>query len=187
MSCGAAYTGILRWPIAPGRRYRPRGGCTCGDPGTCPAPGAHPLPGPLNPSPAEGLTAELNAAPGAALIAETLPFDAIVLPRWEAMAAMVSLDRFAVVPCLVQESHAVLFVLPATGRYALPGDGCTNVEVRSRPGQWVALPPSHGTRWDTPPWHEQTHQPVPLLHGRDLHEHLTEALGIAVAQRGPDR
>lgn len=95
------------------------------------------------------------------------------------MAAMVSLDRAATVPCLVDRARAVLFVLPATGRYALREDAHSGVELRSGPGQWVALPPTHGTRWDTPPWHEQTYRPVQLLHGRDLQDHLHEALRVA--------
>jgi hypothetical protein len=99
------------------------------------------------------------------------------MPRQQGMAAMVSLDRVAPVPCLVTQTRAALFVLPSTGRYALPG-GCEDVEVRTGAHQWVALPPSHGIRWDTPPWHEQTHRPLPLLHGQDLHPHLLDSLCV---------
>ncbi len=179
VSYAGVYTGILGWPVAPGHRFRPRGGCTCADSDACPAPGAHPLPGPLTPRPADRLGEELAASPGVALIAPTLAFDAIVLPKPYGMAAMVSLDRVAPVPCLVQAEYAALFVLPCTARYALPGGGHPQVQVRSGPGHWVALPPTHGTRWDTPPWHEQTHRPLPLLHGRDLCDHLSEALRMA--------
>ncbi|MGW2421423.1 hypothetical protein ACWC0C_19615 [Streptomyces sp. NPDC001709] len=180
-ACSAAYTNILGWPIAPGHRHRPRGGCTCGEPDACPGSGAHPLPGPLTPSPEDGLTAELNASPGAALIAPTVAFDAIVLPKWSGLSVVMWLDRYGkAVPCLLQgEDNAVLLVLPATGRYALPEDAnSSTVDVRSGPEQWVALPPSHGIRWDQPPWHEQTHQPLPLIHGKDLLLPLTEALRV---------
>lgn len=188
-ACAAAYTSILGWQIVPGHRHRPRGGCTCGEPGSCPGSGAHPLPGPLTPTPANGLIDELNALPGAALIAPTLPFDALVLPKWSGIAVVTWLDRNGkAMPCLLQgEDLAVLLVLPATGRYALPepeGTSPSTVEVRSGPGQWVALPPSHGTRWDSPPWHEQTHQPLPLLHGQDLLLPLTEALRVTAEPSG---
>ncbi|WP_138894646.1 hypothetical protein [Streptomyces chryseus] len=122
---------------------------------------------------AEETLRELEASPGAGLIAWTTVFDALVVPRALGMAAMVSLDRVAPVPCLVAgEDHAVLLVLPATGRYAVedvPG------EVRSGADQWIAVPPTHGVRWDTAPWVEQTATPVTLLHGRDVGRHLREA------------
>ncbi|WP_331753027.1 hypothetical protein OG440_39080 (plasmid) [Streptomyces sp. NBC_00637] len=181
-ACGAAYTSILEWPIAPGHRHRPRGGCTCGEPGNCPGSGAHPLPGPLTPSPASGLADELNALPGAALIAPTVAFDALVLPKWTGLCVEMWLDRNGkAVPCLLQgEDHAILLVLPATGRYALPeGTSPSTVEIRSGPEQWVALPPSHGIRWEQPPWHEQTHLALPLIHGKDLLVPLQQALRVA--------
>lgn len=183
-SCADAYTGILGWPIAIGHRFRPRGGCTCCMP-ECPVSGAHPLPGPVTPRPARRLGEELAMSPGAALIAPTLGFDAIALPRTYGMAAMVALDRVAPIPCLVEDERAVLFVLPSTARYALPEDGQSGVDLRSGPGQWVALPPSHGVRWDTPPWHEQTHRPLPLLHGQDLRLPLANVLRAATRRPGP--
>ncbi|TLS46102.1 hypothetical protein FE633_11190 [Streptomyces montanus] len=185
-ACGAAYTSILGWPIAPGHRHRPRGGCTCGNPETCPGSGAHPLPGPLTPSPADGLAAELDASPGAALIAPTVPFDALVLPRWTGLSVVMWIARRTTVPCLLQgEDHAVLLVLPATGRYAVPeGTSPSTVQVRSGPEQWIALPPSHGARWDTPPWHEQTQDPLPLIPGGDLLGALASALRATAEPSG---
>ncbi|MER6121508.1 hypothetical protein ABT173_02170 [Streptomyces sp. NPDC001795] len=185
-ACGAAYTRILGWPIAPGHRHRPKGGCTCGNPDTCPGSGAHPLPGPLTPSPADGVAAELDASPGAALIAPTIPFDALVLPKWTGLSVVMWIGRRTTVPCLLQgEDHAVLLVLPATGRYAVPeGTSPSTVQVRSGPEQWIALPPSHGARWDTPPWHEQTHDPLPLIPGGDLLEALATALRATAEPSG---
>ncbi|MFD5509045.1 hypothetical protein ACFWIB_14880 [Streptomyces sp. NPDC127051] len=174
------YTVTLGWPIAIGHRYRPRGGCTCSNP-TCPTPGAHPLPGALAVAARALPGSELAAAPGAALIATTAACDALVMPRRIGMATMVSLDRVAPVPCLIDSSRAFLLVLPATGRYALGGRTGSAVELRSGPQQWIALPPSNGTRWDTPPWNEQTNDPIPLLHGGDVRAHLTEALAYEAA------
>ncbi|MFC4507873.1 MULTISPECIES: hypothetical protein [Streptomyces] len=185
--CGAAYTSIFGWSITPGHRHRPRGGCTCGESSACPGSGAHPLPGPLIPSPADGLAAELNASPGAALIAPTVPFDALVLPKWSGLSVVMWLDRYGkAVPCILYgEDKAVLLVLPATGRYALPeGTSPSTVEVRSGPEQWVALPPSHGMRWEQPPWHDQTHHPLPLIHGKDLLAPLARALQATAEPSG---
>lgn len=172
----------LGWPLVIGHRYRPRGGCTCGNP-QCPAPGAHPLPGALAPLAERQLLEELDTQPGASLIATTAAIDALVLPRVCGMAAMASLDRVAPVPCLTEEARAILLVLPATGRYALGEQPYPAVEVRSGPDQWIPLPPTHGIRWDTPPWNEQTHQPIVLLHGGDLRPHLAAALTHATGGR----
>ncbi|MEU9033739.1 MULTISPECIES: hypothetical protein [unclassified Streptomyces] len=122
---------------------------------------------------------ELDSSPGAGLIAWTAAFDALVVPRALGLAAMVSLDRVAPVPCLITADHAVLLVLPSTGRYAV---GDVPGEVRSGPDQWIAVPPTHDVRWDTAPWVEHTATPVPLLHGRDVGQHLREAKHAAVAE-----
>ncbi|MBT2490666.1 hypothetical protein J7E96_19525 [Streptomyces sp. ISL-96] len=174
----SAYAGILEWPLTVGYRNRPRQGCTC-QTEECRTPGAHPVPGRPNFRSVEEIQQELEASPGAGLIAWTTVFDALVVPRPLGMAAMVSLDRVAPVPCLVTEDHVVLLVLPATGRYALddvPG------EVRSGSDQWIAVPPTYGVRWDTTPWVEQTATPVQLLHGRDVGRHLREAKQAAGAE-----
>lgn len=171
-----AYTDVLNWPIAVGHRYRPRQGCTCED-AACPTPGAHPD--------LQGFAAtrgcrsewEIETAPGAALIARTASFDALVMPRRIGMATMVALDHVAPVPCLTDTARAILLALPATGRYALSDEAPPSVELRTGSQQWIALPPSHGNRWDTPPWNEQTSAPIPLLHGGDIRPHLAEAIG----------
>ncbi|MEW2066621.1 hypothetical protein [Streptomyces sp. NPDC007346] len=167
-----AYGGSLQWPLTVGFRRRPRQGCTCGN-RNCPDPGGHPLPGrPLFHSVEETLQ-ELEAAPGAALIAWTRTFDVVVVSRPVGMAAMVTLDQVAPVPCLVADRYVALFVLPATGRYAL-GGGLPG-EVRSGASGWIAVPPSHGVRWDTQPWVEQTSRPVGLLNGATVGQHLASA------------
>jgi hypothetical protein len=181
-SCALAYASLLSWDLVHGHRYRPRSGCTCQQPDACPAPGAHPI-GQLDPILPEVLSSELATAPGASLICPTTHFDAIVLPRQAGMAAMVALDCIAPVPCIITAEHATLLVLPATARYALDEGRHPQVEVRSGPDRWVALPPSHGYRWDTPPWDEQTYEPVLLLHGEALRKGLTEALAHAPGAR----
>lgn len=161
-----AYLG-LEWPLALGHRYRPRQGCTCEN-ADCSVPGGHPASGPSPRLTAETACEALQAAPGASLITATERFDALIVPRYVAMAVMVKLDRISPVPCLLYEHTeptAALLVLPATGRYA----ACDpRVEVRTGRGGWLALPPSHGLRWDTPPWIEPTTKPRELLHGSDV-------------------
>lgn len=53
-----------------------------------------------------------------------------------------------------------------TGRYT----ACApRVEVRTGPADWLALPPSHVLRWETPPWIEPTTtKPRDLLNGGDV-------------------
>lgn len=174
-----AYIGLMRWPLTIGHRYRPRQGCTCGI-ANCATPGAHPLPGTNVPRGRDDLLRRLFESPGAGLIAWTAAFDAVVVPRSVGMFAMVEIDRsVAPVPCILTEDTATLLVLPATGRYAVSAE--TPGDVRTGMNGWVALPPSHGHRWDTPPWVERTTTPVTLIHGRDIARHLTNATAYATA------
>ncbi|MFE7531101.1 hypothetical protein ACFU7Y_36140 [Kitasatospora sp. NPDC057542] len=121
----------------------------------------------------ERVVEELEESPGAGLIAWTTRFDALVVPRDVGMAAMVVLEKVAQVPCIVTDESVTLLTLPATGRYAKADRA--GVKVRSGPSDWIAVPPSHGTRWDTPPWVPQTNHPTVLLHGADVGRRLAEA------------
>lgn len=168
-----AYLG-LEWPLALGHRYRPKQGCTCGRE-ECPIPGAHPDPG-AGRLDETSLTDALDAAPGAGLIAYTVRFDAVLVPRQVGMAAMVLLDRTRPVTCLiVQPDTYALLVLPQTGRYAAVDEG---VEVRTGEDGWIALPPSRGVRWDTPPWIEGTSEPRGLVHGNEIRHALADCFTV---------
>lgn len=174
-SAARSYISVLGWSVRLGHRHRPRQGCTCGNP-VCETPGAHSTDDELRPLEFGDVEATLESAPGAAIIAATDCFDAVIVPVRIAMAALVSLEREAPVPCLtIHGQQAVLLVLPATGRYSA---GRPDMQVRTGAGSWVALPPSHGVRWDTPPWNEQTNKPLPLLHGSDVGRHLAEAFAL---------
>lgn len=174
-AAGRAYL-ALEWPLRLGHRFRPRRGCTCGQT-NCGAPGAHP---PVCPSPQlleESLAGALETSPGASLITATTHFDAVFVPRSIGLHAMVLLDGQAGMPCLLYGDHeAVLLVLPATGRYCLVHD---EVTVRSGDDGWVALPPSRGVRWDTPPWIESTGAPRRLTHGEDVGRVLRQCFEFA--------
>lgn len=167
-----AYTTLLEWPVALGHRHRPRQGCTCGDV-NCPVSGAHPLPGGPVPLAEDAIETEAQHAPGAGLIAITERFDAVIVPRHVGIAVQVLMDGVASVPCLIYRKTAALLVLPATGRYAATRP---DVEVRTGPDGWIALPPSHLARWDTSPWIDPTSTPHPLLNGRDVGHRLTKVL-----------
>ncbi|RMB80102.1 hypothetical protein [Streptomyces shenzhenensis] len=171
----------LEWPLTVGHRYRPKQGCTCGRT-TCPIPGAHPVPhgSSLDES---SLTAALESAPGAGLIAHTERFDAVIVPRQVGMAAMALLDRDTPIPCLIAAPDTyVLLVLPATGRYAAVN---ASVEVRTGQDGWIALPPSRGARWDNPPWIEGTTEPRKLINGDEIRCTLSRC--FAVIQTGSQR
>lgn len=170
----------LEWPLTLGHRFRPRQGCTCENV-NCSAPGAHPA---LSPTPVlteQSLAGALETSPAASLIATTERFDAVLVPRDVGMAAMVSLDRVGPVPCLIHESGIVaLLVLPATGRYCLVNNA---VEVRDGPLGWIALPPSRGVRWDTPPWIEPTSTPRDLISGEEVGRKLRECFNYVTTPK----
>lgn len=164
----------LEWSLTLGHRYRPEEGCTCERDG-CAIPGAHPVPDAARLTEAS-LADALKSSPGAGLIALTDRFDAVLVPREVGMAAMVMLDRDTPVTCLVVQPHTyALLVLPATGRYAAVDPA---VEVRTGPEGWVALPPSRGVRWDTPPWIEGTSEPRRLISGGGLRHVLSDCFLI---------
>lgn len=166
-----AYTGILGWSLAVGHCHRPRAGCTCAD-RFCRTPGAHPRhSGSFS---LAGVEEQLLMEPGAALIAATEAFDALMMPVSMAMATMVRLDAEAPVPvpCLRAGDHGALLVQAGSGTLALTPRSRPLVTVRSGPGGWLALPPSAGTSWDTPPWAEPQGDPVRLLHGSDVRPYL---------------
>ncbi|MFI2434609.1 hypothetical protein [Streptomyces sp. NPDC018693] len=169
----------LEWPLSLGHRYRPRQGCTCDD-ADCPTPGAHPLPEAWPLHCEDAIDRALDTMPGAALIAATERFDALILPHRIGMAAMIQLDRITPVPCLFYGRCAALLVMPATGRYAAVRE---DVEVRTGRDAWIALPPSHDIRWDTPPWIEPTEKPRPLMHGRDVGEKIAEVFDYSAGYR----
>ncbi|MFE6049379.1 hypothetical protein ACFQ6N_01320 [Kitasatospora sp. NPDC056446] len=171
-----AYANILRWPLSVGYRHRPRQGCTC-EAADCTVPGAHPRSdSPVFFTP-KLVVEELEESPGAGLIAWTTGFDALVFPRTAGMAAMVALDKVAQVPCIVTDESVILLVLPATGRHVTAYRA--DVGLRSGSGDWIAVPPSHGTRWDTPPWVPRANTPIPLLHGTEVGHCLSQGASDA--------
>ncbi|MBC3987477.1 hypothetical protein H8N00_00820 [Streptomyces sp. AC563] len=169
-----AYTERLGWPVAPGHRYRPRRGCTCGVP-ECPTPGAHPPARWTVATRADELPEEEFGQPGVGVIAPALGFGAVTLPRAIGMMAMVSIDRRMRAPCLVGPDSVTLLVQPGTASVLGSVSAAT---VLTGAGEWLALPPSHGMRWDTPPWDERTGHPLALPHGHSLVRDVREAVRI---------
>jgi hypothetical protein len=182
VTAACAYISVLNWPLAVGYRHRPRQGCTC-ERTDCPTPGAHSLRGATATSELPRFLRELEAAPGAALIAPTTAFDALVVPVRTGMSAMTELEHLAPVPCIVQGDSAVLLVLPATGRYAAVAGCGLPLDIRSGPEQSIALPPTHGNRWDTHPWIDNTSTAIPLLHGQDVGRRLAAAFERELEER----
>ena len=170
-----AYTS-LGWPLVIGHRIRPRQGCTC-EAADCPTPGAHPLPGRLVCPPKDVLAREIEHTPGASLIAPTAHFDAVLVPQQVGLTVILRLEGCAPVPCVISRPYSVLLVQPGTGGHALTASEGAG-ELRTGPDQWIALPPSHGTRWDTHPWDDLSLEALPLLHGGDLRQTLTQAFSL---------
>jgi hypothetical protein len=171
----AGYAALLGWPLARGRCYR-AGTCACRP--ACATPDVRPVAGVPAPPPAE---AECTDVPGDAVIAPTLAFDAVIVGRAAGMQALVWLDRLPVpVPCLTTPHTAVFLVAPGTagrvGRRA-------GVEVRTGPAGWIALPPTGGVAWDTPPWDVATGRPLPLPHADEITDPLADALAWAAESR----
>ncbi len=162
----------LESPVALGHQFRPRQGCTCGV-YECPWPGAHPLPGGIEPLDAADIDCATAAAPGAGLLALTRRCDALTVPRQVGLAVQVRMDDIATIPCAMYRATVALLVPPASGFYAATRPW---MHVRSGPGGWIALPPSHNVRWDQAPWTDATYTPHKLPHGRELGHQLTQAL-----------
>ncbi|MGW6248043.1 hypothetical protein [Streptomyces roseolus] len=151
LASAQTYTNVLGWPIAVGHRYRKRAGCTCDDTTDCPTPGAHPHPGPLTPVRPEDIEHAYTQAPGAGIIAPCDPFDAVALPHSIGMALLLMLDRFAIYAPSLTTPTGQVTVLVENGTGHRLAQTFAELTVHSGPGAWIALPPSHGTRWDTPP------------------------------------
>ncbi|WP_051838212.1 hypothetical protein [Streptomyces sp. NRRL F-2580] len=147
IECATAYE-RLGWPVAIGHRHRTGSGCTCQDTGSkppCVTPGAHPLEAAVRPLARGQLAAAFESAPGAGVIVPCTNWDALVVAHPIGMAVMVRVDAVRLhVPCLAS-SHttATLLVAPGTGELLVD---CPQVEVRSGPSAWVALPPSYEVR-----------------------------------------
>ncbi|MFF2571195.1 hypothetical protein [Streptomyces sp. NPDC058084] len=174
--CAHAYATGLGWPVAAGHRYRRQAGCTCHDTdtaGPCPAPGAHPRTTPVEPLPPADVATVFNAEPGAGIITTCTKVDGVTLPHALGLALMLILDRHGIyTPCLTADhTYATLLVAPGTGHRLA---GVAPVSVHSGPEAWLALPPSNGMRWDTPP---TLHAPLPDAEA--IRPHLERAVRMA--------
>jgi hypothetical protein len=91
-------------------------------------------------------------------------FDAVSVPRPAGMDTMLRLGRckLGLVPSLITTEWVTLLVKAGTGSafHDLPA-----VEVVSGAESWLALPPSPGVRWDTPPWSASSPTPLDLVDG----------------------
>ncbi|MFI5867241.1 hypothetical protein [Streptomyces sp. NPDC051546] len=179
IQCATAYD-QLGWPVAIGHRHRTGSGCTCQDSDSatpCVIPGAHPLGEAVKPLGRRDFAAAFESAPGAGVIVPCTHWDGLVVAHAIGMAVMLRADAARLhVPCLTSgHTTATLLVAPGTG--ALLAD-CPQVEVRSGPDAWVALPPSYGVRWDTAPAEDQLPPDSAAVR-----PHLAQVLKLASADR----
>ncbi|MFF8617914.1 hypothetical protein [Streptomyces sp. NPDC015350] len=104
--------------------------------------------------------------------------DAVAVPRvvLRAIVSRLQDQKMPSVPCLnVSRDQAVLLVRAGTGSVFA---GLKDVRVESGAGGRLILPPSHGLRWDIPPWDDSTEAPCPLLDGSELIGTVHDALRL---------
>ncbi|MFE4659203.1 hypothetical protein ACFRFJ_21240 [Streptomyces hydrogenans] len=179
-ACALTYADVLHWPLAIGHRFRRRAGCTCPKTTACPTPGAHPLPGPVTPLNAGSIADAFDQTPGAGIIAPCDHFDAVTLPGPVGTALLLMLDRFTVHAPSLADLHGTVTVLVEPGTSHRLAETCTDLVIHTGPTAWIALPPSHGIRWDTPP---VPHRPLP--HALTLRPHLERV--VTLARRAGER
>ncbi|MEV7442809.1 hypothetical protein AB0O22_16905 [Streptomyces sp. NPDC091204] len=179
IECATAYE-RLGWPVAIGHRHRTGSGCTCQDTASkAPrvTPGAHPREAVVKPLPRGELAAAFESAPGAGVIVPCTHWDALVVAHPIGMAVMVRVDAVGLHVPYLASGHATVTLLVAPGTGELLVD-CPQVEVRSGPRAWVALPPSYSVRWETAPAEDH-----PLPDAGAVRLHLAEVLKLASADR----
>lgn len=110
------------------------------------------------------------------LLAACTKFDAVTTSRKAATAALVRLDRRGTaLPCLLCGETGTFLVARGSGVHVSPLAG---VQVMSGADARITLPPTHGVRWDTPPWHLTERAPLKMPSAIDLLSCLEEALRL---------
>jgi hypothetical protein len=84
------------------------------------------------------------------------------------------------VPCVVHAKEVALLVQPETGATLVDFDF---VQVEANREATLTLPPSHGSRWDTPPWLSSHPEPTHLVSGDAL---LSALAKVSRTRRGQE-
>ncbi|MER0476923.1 hypothetical protein ABR737_00890 [Streptomyces sp. Edi2] len=114
-------------------------------------------------------------------VVETLceKFDAVTVSGAVGRDALMWLDReganVPLIPSFQDGSSVTFLVQPGTARHL---QGLDAVTVVSGPDGRVALPPTPGVRWDTPPWHARTPARIELADAQGLRPGLERALHL---------
>ncbi|MFG2210431.1 hypothetical protein [Streptomyces sp. NPDC048638] len=103
----------------------------------------------------------LERAPDGVVQIRCEGFDAVTVPRALGSDALLTLDRGPVrAPSLLVGDEAVTFLVQAgTGGFLAQ---IPNARVESDGLRLLALPPTRGVRWDTPPWDVYADGPTAL-------------------------
>lgn len=121
----------------------------------------------------------LNTDPHAVVETPCDKFDAVRVSCAVGRDALMWLDRkSADVPLIpsFQDGISVTFLVrPGAARHL---QGLDAVSVVSGPDGRIALPPTPGVRWDTPPWHAMTPVPIELADAQSLQTVLERALHL---------
>lgn len=114
--------------------------------------------------------------PTTALLAACTKFDAVTASRRVVADALVRLDRMgAVLPCLLYRETGTFLVARGSGAHV---SALAGVQVMAGADARITLPPTHGARWDTPPWHLTKRAPLELSSAAVLHSCLEEGLRL---------
>lgn len=87
-------------------------------------------------------------------------FDLVSVPYELGLDALVLIERADVrIPCIRRPEEVTFLVRMATGQFLADVDF---TRVEAVPDGLLTLPPTAGTRWDTPPWLSSSPEPLPL-------------------------
>ncbi|MEU2874155.1 hypothetical protein ABZ769_34005 [Streptomyces olivoreticuli] len=119
----------------------------------------------------------LTSDPGTTVLTTCAGFDAVIVPHNVGMAALVRLEeKTGPVPSFAEAHETVTFLVQSDSAHALQGLG--GIRVKTGSGAQIALPPSRGIRWDTPPWKSNTREHQELRTAADLKASLHTALRL---------
>lgn len=123
-------------------------------------------------------------SPTTVLLAACTSFDAISVSYKAAIDVLVRLERTemtSAVPCLLNATTGTFLVEAGTGKHVAALGG---VQIAAGADARITLPPTNGTRWDTPPWSRTEPIPLPLYSASALRPCLSDGLRLYPEGRG---
>lgn len=107
-------------------------------------------------------------------------FDAVVVPREAGLAALVRVEHALGPVVSLTDSRTVTFLV--RGGTAKKLEALDAVQVKSGTDASIALPPSLGVNWDTPPWSWASRVPRQFYDAELLRFSLSESVRLVSAK-----